>query len=152
VTAIAPTPRSPHLVLTVAVEIVDKELLGTVDGHQAILDRLAELAAGQLDRHAADQVLTAHAAGITLDRLRSAARDPETVRARQAVMAGLADAGWSSPRIGRYLNRDHSTVLHGIARHRERTAGCETCDATAMGGGRWCHRCFLEQTGRQAAA
>lgn len=35
-------------------------------------------------------------------------------RARQWVMAELRAAGWSLPRIGRFLGRDHTTVLHGL--------------------------------------
>ena len=149
-------PRSPHPVLTVAVEIVDPALLDTTAGHQTIIDRLTELAAAQLADRAAERIVATCAADVPLDRLRSRAADVETVRARQAVMAGLADAGWSSVRIGRYLGRDHSTVLHGIAKHRDRAnvTVCETCDGPAMGGGRWCHPCFLEQAanrGRHAA-
>lgn len=40
-------------------------------------------------------------------------------RARFAVFAACNDAGFSSAEIGRYFNRDHTTVLHGIQRHKE---------------------------------
>jgi len=31
-------------------------------------------------------------------------------------MRELAAKGWSTPRIGRLLNRDHSSVVHGLRR------------------------------------
>jgi chromosomal replication initiation ATPase DnaA len=33
--------------------------------------------------------------------------------ARHAVYLIACEAGWSSPCVGRIVNRDHSTVLHG---------------------------------------
>ncbi len=41
---------------------------------------------------------------------------------RQEVMRRALDAGYSSTRIGRALNRDHTTVIYGAARARERAA------------------------------
>lgn len=35
------------------------------------------------------------------------------VRARQALYLALRKRGWSYPRIGRFLDRDHSTVIYG---------------------------------------
>lgn len=36
--------------------------------------------------------------------------------ARWQVMRELRDKGLSTPAIGRILNRDHSTILHGLLR------------------------------------
>lgn len=43
-------------------------------------------------------------------------RDLRTCAARWAVMHALDDLGWSSVKIGQYLNRDHTTILHGLGR------------------------------------
>lgn len=39
---------------------------------------------------------------------------------RQALMFALHEAGYSYPRIGRLLGRDHSTIIFGVKRHRMR--------------------------------
>lgn len=41
---------------------------------------------------------------------------------RQHIMNELIQMGFSTTRIGRFLNRDHSTVVYGAAAHRERMA------------------------------
>lgn len=41
---------------------------------------------------------------------------PTAAMARQAVMRRLREDGFSSLQIGRWLNRDPSTVLHGARR------------------------------------
>jgi len=40
------------------------------------------------------------------------------VEARWAVMASLDHMGWTTTRIGKRLNRDHTTILHGLGRLR----------------------------------
>lgn len=47
-------------------------------------------------------------------------RVARVVRARDAVVALLRRAGWSSPRIGRALRRDHTSVLAAARRHAAR--------------------------------
>jgi chromosomal replication initiation ATPase DnaA len=37
-----------------------------------------------------------------------------TLRARQAVMRRLRDDGFAMAQIGRWMNRDHTTVLHAV--------------------------------------
>lgn len=65
------------------------------------------------------QIIT-RAAGYTKVQICSPSRKAPLVRARQSVMAYLKDdLGYSYPVIGRYLNRDHTTVLHGVRKHRE---------------------------------
>lgn len=38
------------------------------------------------------------------------------VRARYALFLALRRRGWSYPRIGKLLKRDHSSVIHGVKR------------------------------------
>lgn len=42
-------------------------------------------------------------------------------RARQALYLALRRRGWSYPQIGRFMNRDHSSVIYGtkVALHLE---------------------------------
>jgi hypothetical protein len=55
--------------------------------------------------------------GYDLGELRSTSRAPDLVRIRwQAMAAARAETAASLPQIGRILNRDHSTVLHGLRR------------------------------------
>jgi chromosomal replication initiation ATPase DnaA len=58
-------------------------------------------------------------AGISVACCLGKGRHRDVARRRWHVMAILHERGWSSAEIGRRLNRDHSTVLHGLARHRE---------------------------------
>jgi len=66
--------------------------------------------AGDIVRDAADMW------NIMPERIFGPRRDSRTCAARWAVMAALDDLGWTSPRIGQYLNRHHTTVLHGLGR------------------------------------
>jgi chromosomal replication initiation ATPase DnaA len=58
--------------------------------------------------------------GVQKQLLTSDLRNEHLVRARQEAYSELYSLGFSSSHIGRILNRDHSTVLHGIKRHTER--------------------------------
>lgn len=40
--------------------------------------------------------------------------------ARQALYCALRDHGLSLPAIGRFMQRDHTTILYGIEAHRRR--------------------------------
>lgn len=51
--------------------------------------------------------------------LRSGNRHRSMVRSRWAVMVALRQLGFSLPEIGDELNRDHSTVLHGLRSARK---------------------------------
>lgn len=73
-------------------------------------------------RNVANEVARKH--GLSdLEYLTSKRRTQGMARARQEVMAELRKLGWSLPRIGRIMNRDHSTISHGINMHRAREAG-----------------------------
>jgi hypothetical protein len=53
--------------------------------------------------------------GVTLEDLLGERRHAPIAEARQVAMAlGQRCCGYSLPRIGRLLRRDHTTVLHGI--------------------------------------
>ena len=44
------------------------------------------------------------------------ARIPAIVTARQVAMALMVQAGLSTPKVGAFFGRDHSTVIHGVRR------------------------------------
>ena len=54
--------------------------------------------------------------GVTESDITGPRRHKSVVEARWAVMAALDQMGWTTPRIGKRLNRDHTTVLHGLGR------------------------------------
>lgn len=61
--------------------------------------------------------------GLTLAEINDPAAERRYARTRQHVMHALMATGrYSSTSVGRLLNRDHSTVLHGVRAH-ERRAG-----------------------------
>lgn len=54
---------------------------------------------------------------LTLEDLRAYDRhDPMIVEARAVVIRYLRRHGWSSPMIGRYMHRDHTTVLYHLSK------------------------------------
>lgn len=60
---------------------------------------------------------------LTLDDLKGPRRRRREAWPRQELMWRLShEGGRSLPQIGAYLNRDHTTVLHGVRRHAERAA------------------------------
>ena len=66
----------------------------------------------------------ARGAGVTLDEMFSRSRLKPRVEARRAFYQTLADVhGWSSVAIGRFVGRNHETVLSALgalSRNRER--------------------------------
>lgn len=48
-----------------------------------------------------------------------------------ACYAAMEAAGWSQSRIARDMDRDHSTISHGIAVHERRPLTPETIDTNA---------------------
>lgn len=45
-------------------------------------------------------------------RVKSADRDDHIVNVRRAITKVLRARGWSTPRIGRFMNRDHTSILN----------------------------------------
>lgn len=78
-------------------------------------------------REIAAEVAGAH--GVPLKRLLSPSRFTPVVRARWEAMARIRAVQWPDgrprytlPQIGRFLGRDHTTVIHGIRRHADVSA------------------------------
>jgi hypothetical protein len=83
---------------------------------------LVELAAnsaatGQMSKIAAE---IAASYGVTVSELREPDKHGDMVRPRQHVMFALRQAGYSMTRIGKFLNRDHTTVMYGAKAHAGR--------------------------------
>lgn len=75
----------------------------------APLLRMAEIAA---------QVASAHL--LTVTELRGPCRERYIAWPRQEAMLAMVEAGFSLPQIGRFLNRDHTTVMAGARAARAR--------------------------------
>ena len=60
--------------------------------------------------------------GLTVDDLRGSDRTKRVAWPRQEAMAAIRETGrYSLPRIGKFFNRDHTTVIHAVRRVAERT-------------------------------
>lgn len=60
--------------------------------------------------------------GVCASSVKGPSRFSEHVLARNQLMYDLRRVGLSSASIGRFLGKDHSTVLHGCAQHAKRLA------------------------------
>lgn len=61
--------------------------------------------------------------GVTADDLKGPARARAIVRPRQRFMYEAGNLGrWSWPQIGGFVNRDHTTAIHGARAHARRMA------------------------------
>jgi hypothetical protein len=67
----------------------------------------------------------ARAAGYTLTDIRSSKRWPRLVATRVKMIRALRADGWSFPRIGKLLNRHHSTIMHHAKGGEIGETGCE---------------------------
>lgn len=65
-------------------------------------------------RQIIEAVATLH--GVSIDEILGASRLPHICRARWTAMRELRDRRFSTPAIGALLNRDHTTVIHGLRR------------------------------------
>jgi len=65
--------------------------------------------------------------GFSRDQVLDHLRTPDLARARQGVYAALRLRGWSFHRIGRAMNRHHSTVMYGYRQHRRRESEAFKC-------------------------
>lgn len=52
------------------------------------------------------------AQGLTMPQLKSANRSRRLVEARRRIARYLRQHGWSTPEIGRFIDRDHTTILY----------------------------------------
>ena len=89
---------------------------------EAVADRIRQAPEHSRDlRRIACSVAELH--GVTVAELRGPIRERRVAWPRQDFMLAANKAGHSLTRIGDYLGgRDHTTVLHGIRRARERAA------------------------------
>ena len=85
------------------------------DGPRMSIPRFADSPADVL-RRAISRAAEHH--GVTVDEIKGRSRLGPVAAARQDAFLALRQAGWSFPRIGRAMGRDHSTVMHGVARAR----------------------------------
>lgn len=68
--------------------------------------------------------VAAERSGLTVAQITGGRKSSEIAKVRQCVMYATQRAGLSLPQIGRALNRDHTTVLHGVRKvRRARGAG-----------------------------
>ncbi len=58
--------------------------------------------------------------GMSLEEIRSPDKHADITRPRQHVMFALREAGYSMTRIGKFLQRDHTTVMFGAKAHAAR--------------------------------
>jgi chromosomal replication initiation ATPase DnaA len=58
--------------------------------------------------------------GLTVEDFKSPCRKRGVVWPRQEFMLAAQREGFSLPQIGRFLNRDHTTILWGIAQAKRR--------------------------------
>jgi hypothetical protein len=140
--------------LRIQLEIVDLRLLDDTDGHDIICAEVEQLTRNQLADAAARRALERACTDVDLDTIRSRTRDRHVNEVRQRLMADLHAVGWSLPKIGRMVDRDHTTVMSGIRAHQRRDGkACDTdgCGQPAMGGGRWCHPCWTRNVSEVAA-
>lgn len=110
-----------------------RQVLALVAGHLMSVDGKAEAVLARLARMAkadpaplAERIVTEVAAehGVLVSEILGRSRCAKYVRARQAAMFRLRDETMLSyPAIARRLRRtDHTTAIHGVRRHGERTA------------------------------
>lgn len=67
---------------------------------------------------------TADKHGVSVEMLMSQRRDNKTVVARHELYWRMrSQTNWSLPQIGRFLDRDHTSVLHGCRAHEARMRG-----------------------------
>lgn len=57
--------------------------------------------------------------GVTIGQIQAYDRLPAIVLARQEAMAAAYQAGFSLNEIAKFLNRDHTTVRHGVRAHQD---------------------------------
>ena len=90
--------------------------------------RLERLAMTRLDKTTQEQEMAdiveklTSGTGISLDDILGSSRLASIARVRQAAYWYSREGGISFNTIGRFFNRDHTTIIHGCRKH-ERRAG-----------------------------
>jgi len=83
--------------------------------------------------------------GFSFDEILEQKRNAERTSAKRALVIFLREhAGWSFPRIARYMQRDHTTVIHHYERAGEgikKTAELFAAAFKASGGPSVCPAC-----------
>lgn len=87
------------------------------EGDMAVAESLYVDAAAKM-RDIIAQV--SRATGVSADAILGDSRVANIAAARQMVMSIAQRQGMSTTRIGKLLQRDHTTVMHGIAAHEKR--------------------------------
>jgi chromosomal replication initiation ATPase DnaA len=82
------------------------------DEADADSDLAIAVAAARRLRFETDVEQIASAAGVTVDQVRGSSRAPALVEVRRIIAAYLRRRGCSLPEVGRFLNRDHTSVMH----------------------------------------
>lgn len=154
-TGITVTHDGPRIIVTVDVD----DDFAARDATSTIVNQAASLLAAELDAradaYAGDEVRAILSRyGLTIADLRAGGRRrKDVIQARQQVSWTLRQAGWSYHKVGRYLHRDHSTIMHAVRQWEARQVEvvrdhCEVCGDPSLGGGRWCLRHFQQQADR----
>lgn len=71
--------------------------------------------------HVLHEVATRH--GVEVQDIVGRSRAKRLVAARQEAFYLMKEHGYSMSQIGRFCNRDHTTVMHGIEKHAEKLKG-----------------------------
>lgn len=133
-------PLSPSVVHAIAAEVARERGLpleavcpspletAVISARAEIAQRIA-LTTGMIgtpdtrQKSAAIIATVASECGILPPDILGSSRKPHIAHPRQEVMRRLRELGYSYPRIGRILARDHTTVLHGVRAARARLRG-----------------------------
>ena len=86
----------------------------------ADIRRCREIATHELDFIRAIVSEVAEATGIPHKAIMGVRRDARTVQARQLAFYIAHNRGLSYPRIAYAFSRDHTTIMHGVRKERER--------------------------------
>jgi chromosomal replication initiation ATPase DnaA len=91
-------------------------------GSGLTVDEIDLLRSQALARGAAEFWTVAHAVadefGVSVTQITSPAVGAEIVAARNMVSRIAHDRGFSYPQIGRWLNRHHTSIMHGVGNTR----------------------------------
>lgn len=64
--------------------------------------------------------IVSEAYGVTVEQVLGESRNVDVVHARHAIFYVLTRGGYAAAAVGRLMDRDHTSVLHGCKMHMER--------------------------------